>query len=209
MKKQIWGLVALFFVSAPLWGQYYMFTEEFNTIERGDQSSWTPIVDIFRLDQFKNENGETSWIGTSFWAQKMLEEEGYWQVYAGPTFQVTDWLQVGVSGGVERSNGGGVSPRFGSFAFMGHGRHAAFAVYEDSPRRKIGSGYWYLFQQWTTFHSGRFECGVMAQAYIGTGPRCAVNFGPSKSWKFWGSTHFDRSGDTNFQFGLRWTDAGE
>lgn len=204
------GLVALFFVSlSPAWGQHYMFVENFHTVERGDESSWTPIADGWFQDQFKNEDGETSQFGIFGWGQKMLQEEGYWQTYAGPSVQLTDWFQIGAGGGIERGNEGGVSPRFGSFGFLTHGRHAAFIIYEDSPRREIGSGYWYLVQHWTTFHSGRFECGVMSQAYIGTGPRCAVNFGQNKQWKFWNSAHFEKSGDTNFQFGLRWVHASE
>ncbi len=204
------GLAALFFVSLPLVGQDYAFIEEFNTIERSeDSSSWTPIVDGWFQDSFKTEDGGKSRFGTFAWGQKMIQEDGYWQAYAGPSVQLTKWLQIGAGGGIERGNEGGVSPRFGSFAFLNRGRHAAFLIYEDSPRREVGSGHWYLVQHWTTFHSGRFECGVMAQAYIGTGPRCAVNFGQNKQWKFWSSAHFEKSGGPNFQFGIRWVHVGE
>jgi len=206
MKNLLKSVATLFFFLPELaYPQTYFFAENYNAVERSEEggTTVTPVLDLWSQWQFKGEEDESSRLGTFLWMQFIPQNDGYRQFYVGPSYHVTSWLQVGVGGGVERTDGN--MGRFGSFAYLSKDRHSVFSIYENG-----GSGPWWLVLHSTRFGpKSRYELGVVNQAYIGTGPRFAVNLGQKQRWKLWSSAHFEQWGVPNFQFGIRWVYADE
>jgi hypothetical protein len=95
------------------------------------------------------------------------------QAYAGPSFKIAKWLEVGIGGGVEQTTGHG---RLGSFVSANAGKESFFAVYENG-----ASGRWFVA---TGAHklSKHVSVGFHAQDLLGIGPRTDVTFGQMTVW---------------------------
>lgn len=203
MKTMVLGLAALFLSTTTAFGQFgeqtYFFTETYATAT-GDAAGKVALQPTMDAWWQENLSGR---VGTFMWAQIVPQEGKYRQIYGGPSYQVADWLQVGVGGGVERAENKG---RLGSFAYLTPIKNnSVFMIYEDG-----GSGPWWLLLH--TYRFGLFKqygIGVMSQAYLGTGPRVEYNWGKLGRWKAWSSLHFQRNARPGFQIGIRWVYAAE
>lgn len=124
--------------------------------------------------------------------------EGGGQIYSGPTYSPTSWLQIGVGLGVEDLAPDDQELRFGSFAYLSHDQYSLLAVYED-----LGSGPFYLIQANDQINE-HWGVGVMAQDGAGIGPRVLYNL--KKDWMIWGAPLYDwQTEEWSFLLGLRYS----
>lgn len=144
------------------------------------------------------------------WAQQSLSKHtglfgwgqvgmNYRQTYVGGYVKPTNWLQVGVGGGVEQTTS---KARIGSFLYANKGRCYVFAIYED----KGATGYWYLTLTDVKI-SKRWSVGTHSQAFLGHGVRTEYRLNPIGRWtpSIRPTITWDEKGHTNAMLGLRFT----
>lgn len=164
--------------------QTFFFVEHFTTAERTDSCTETvPTLDAWF------QQGISGKIGMFAWAQTTPD---WRQAYIGPSYQITSWLQVGIGGGIEKADS---KKRLGSFLYAAKGKDSLFGVYENG-----GGGRWHIAVYNHQVGKSRFGIGVHTQAFVGTGPRAEMNFGPIKLWS---SLLFEGDGH-NAVFGVRY-----
>lgn len=123
--------------------------EQENTVSGGKV---TPQLKVYATYGGKTKTGAYCWIQIS---------KPYSQFYCGPTFQLKNWIQVGVALGLET----GKKPVKGAgFVWAGKGRFSNLLVLEK------GSTFWYRNQG--SFKANKvLTVSVASQRYEGTGPR--------------------------------------
>lgn len=164
-------------------GQTFLLLEQYATTEKSDNNRTLPTSDIWFQQGLRGK------VGMFMWAQV---SPTYRQTYSGLSYQFTNWLQAGVGGGVEEADS---LARLGSFLYLSKGSDSLFGIYENG-----GSGRWHLAVYNHKVGKSRFGVGFHNQAFVGSGPRAEVNFGPVK---FWVATLLEKSGH-NFIYGVRY-----
>lgn len=164
--------------------QTFLFVEHYDTAERSDERRVVATTDVWFQQNLKGKVGMFAWAQAS---------NVYRQTYAGGSYQFTPWLQAGVGGGVEQADS---MKRLGLFVYAAKGNESFFGIYENG-----GSGRWHLAQYNHKIGKSRYGLGFHNQAFVGSGPRAEVNFGPVKVWS---SALWERHG-RNLMIGVRYT----
>lgn len=165
--KSLCALFAFFAIVFVCEAQTLLVLEQYETIERSTESrANTPTTDMWLQHNLKGR------IGMFMWAQAA---PGYQQTYAGPSLRITDWLEAGVGGGVERGGFNGHA-RLGAFVFAAKGNDSLFGVYENG-----ASGRWFLAVYGHKVNKW-LSVGAHLQDYEGAGPRVEVSKGQFTVW---------------------------
>lgn len=183
MKKII--AIALFCFSSVVFAEHYAFGEVRTTI--------SAYSDTSEKDHYEEFYGFYSYgIQESFGAfvfgqmNTDSDEEAYKQVYAGPYFRPTPWLEVGLGYGVEHFDGEETSvsgERFGSYVDVSGDRGSASLVFENGD-----SGYYYEARVALRI-TDLIQGGAIAMREVGYGPRLEVSFPltPDTKLILWGA----------------------
>ena len=108
-------------------------------------------------------------LGWSFWG---LATQTWSESFVGLTYSPSDTLNVGFAYGVEDAKRHG---RYGASLWTKRENVSLLALYEDG-----GSGPWH--KAVLNYSTGKWDIGLMNQAFVGTGPRVARNFGKLSVW---------------------------
>jgi len=145
-------------------------------IFQSDKSS-VPTAEIFLAHRF-------DWHGLGFSAFALVVE-GWAQFYAGPTWAPADWIEVGLSTGVEQV-GSKFKPRFEASVWSGYGPFSFLGIVEFDPKSFKGddSGVWfdltpkYQVLDW-------LAVGAKYRRPVGTGPLIELSLPTTPSAAIW------------------------
>jgi hypothetical protein len=140
------------------------------------QSSWVgaDISQAIDLSATGNIIGPIDWY---FWS---MNSKNWSQAYAGPTFSLFKWLQIGGAYGVETGH-----DRRGSFVLMSKGPFSLLGLFEN------GAGYWHRIVG--NLGGAPVGVGFLHQTLLigrRTGPRIEMSNGRLKVWAaYMGPSH--------------------
>ena len=189
MKRSIIGIVALFLMGCA-------------TLPEKKPNIW---ID----GQTKTSKTDTTWQSQGLLLQPIGEKIGAFtffqvfgggggQIYGGPTYSPTSWLQIGVGLGMEDVGPDDQNLRFGSFVYLSQDQYSLLGVYED-----LGSGPFYL-AQFNNKINERWGVGAMFQDGSGVGPRFQYNL--KRDLMIWGAPLYEwQTEDWNLLIGLRYS----
>lgn len=103
---------------------------------------------------------------------------GYQQIYAGPKVNPTDWLEIGVAIGAEKTASSDWTRRAAGYFWMGREKISLLGVYENGdtgPWHKVVLNYKV---------TPDLTVGIQAQAFFGTGIRAEYALG--RNFSLWG-----------------------
>jgi hypothetical protein len=128
-------------------------------------------------------------VGTFAWLQA---SKTYAEAYTGLSLAPKPWLQIGAGGGIEQNPS---SARFGSFIWMGQGKHSGILIFEAA-----GSGPWHKaeYKYQITKDVG---VGLITERFRGNGIRLESHL-PKTPVTLWVAAMKDR-GKINGVIGVR------
>lgn len=124
-----------------------------------------------------------------YFAFAQLLNIGYQQFYAGPKVNPTDWLEIGVGVGAEKTPSSDWMTRTAGYVWMGKENLSLLGVYENG-----GTGPWHKVVLMYKVTSD-LSLGIQNQAFFGTGARAEYALG--KSTSLWGTVLKNEIGYTS------------
>jgi hypothetical protein len=174
--------IVLFFISSVFARFADAQTLEVQIRHTGDK--WDTVYDIYAIDRF----GESKFGIQAFG----FVSEGWGELYAGPTYAPTPWLELGLMAGAQATSP--IQPRYAASLWTGHGRFSTLAWVEFD--HNGADGVWYdINARYKTL--SWLSAGVRARRFFGVGPTVwtTIPKTPLGIWISWTPVGFEEVTD--------------